>query len=33
MTYAFMRESIFTVKTLSCLLLASIIIAIQIFWE
>lgn len=33
MTYVFMRESIFTAKTLSCLLLASIIIAIQIFWE
>lgn len=33
MTYMFMKESIFTAKTLACLALASVIIAIQIFWE
>ena len=33
MTYVFMRESIFTAKTMTCLTLASFIIAIQIFWK
>ena len=32
-TYVFMGESIFTTKTMSCLALASMIIAIQIFWK
>ena len=32
-TYFFMNESIFTPKTMTCLLLASLIIAIQIFWK
>ncbi len=33
MTYIFLKESAFTAKTLTCLFLACIIIAIQIFWE
>tara|TARA_R110001583_G_scaffold69257_1_gene196457 strand:- start:621 stop:968 length:348 start_codon:yes stop_codon:yes gene_type:complete len=33
LTYAFLKESVFTPKTLICLFLASLIIAIQIFWE
>ena len=33
MTYALLRESILTAKTMSCLFLAAIIIAIQIFWK
>lgn len=33
MTYVFLKESMFTAKTMSCLFLASIIIAIQIFWK
>ena len=33
MTFALMRESIFTAKTMACLLLSSIIIGIQIFWK
>ena len=33
MTYFFLKESMFTPKTLTCMLLASFIIAIQIFWK
>lgn len=33
MTYFFLKESMFTPKTLSCLTLAMFIIAIQIFWK
>jgi hypothetical protein len=33
MTYLMMKESILTAKTLTCLLLAAIIIAIQILWK
>ena len=33
LTYFFLRESIFTPKTMVCLLLASMIIGIQIFWK
>lgn len=33
LTYAFLKESMFTPKTLMCLILASFIIAIQIFWK
>jgi len=33
MTYIFLKESMFTPKTLSCLVLAGLIIAIQIFWK
>ena len=32
-TYIFMGESIFTPKTMSCMVLASLIITIQIFWK
>tara|TARA_Y100000593_G_C4213270_1_gene287962 strand:+ start:360 stop:701 length:342 start_codon:yes stop_codon:yes gene_type:complete len=32
-TYIFMGESVFTTKTMSCMFLASLIIAIQIFWK
>jgi hypothetical protein len=31
--YIFMGESIFVPKTMSCMVLASLIIAIQIFWK
>jgi hypothetical protein len=33
LTYTFLKESMFTPKTLACLILASFIIAIQIFWK
>ena len=33
MTYLFMKESIFTAKTMACLLLAAGIISIQILWK
>ena len=33
MTYIFLKESMFTPKTLTCLSLASAIIAIQMFWK
>ena len=33
LTYIFLRESIFSPKTMLCLLLASVIIGIQIFWK
>ena len=33
LAYALLRESIFTTKTMTCLLLACCIIAIQIFWK
>lgn len=33
MTYVFMRESIFTAKTMACLFLASLIIFIQLYWK
>ena len=33
MTYVFLRESMFTPKTLTCLFLAAVIIAIQIYWK
>ena len=33
MTYVLMRESMFTTKTMACLLLSSFIIGIQIFWK
>ena len=33
LTYFFLRESIFSPKTMLCLLLASVIIGIQIFWK
>ena len=33
LAYALMKESIFTTKTLTCLILACVIIAIQIFWK
>jgi hypothetical protein len=32
-TYVFMGESIFTTKTMTCMVLASLIIYIQIFWK
>jgi hypothetical protein len=32
-TYVFLKESMFTAKTLACLFLATIIIGIQIFWK
>ncbi len=33
LTYALLRESVFAPKTLICLFLACVIIAIQIFWK
>ena len=33
MTYVFMKESMLTAKTMTCLSLSSIIIGIQIFWK
>lgn len=33
MTYAFLKESMFTPKTMICMILATFIIAIQIFWK
>ena len=33
LTWVFLRESIFTTKTMICMFLASIILAIQIFWN
>jgi hypothetical protein len=33
MTYIFLSESIFTFKTLSCLILAMVIIGIQVYWK
>jgi len=33
LTYVFLRESILTTKTMLCLCLAGLIIAIQIFWD
>ncbi len=33
LTYVFMKESVCTPKTLTCLSLASVIIAIQMFWK
>tara|TARA_Y100000310_G_scaffold133860_1_gene132822 strand:+ start:965 stop:1309 length:345 start_codon:yes stop_codon:yes gene_type:complete len=33
MTYVFMKEDMFTTKTMTCLFLSSIIIGIQIFWK
>ena len=33
LTYMLLKESMFTPKTLSCLLLAGMIIIIQIFWK
>jgi len=33
MTYIFLKESMFTPKTLTCLFLGSLIILIQIFWK
>jgi len=33
MTYIFMKEGMFTAKTMTCLSLSSIIIGIQIFWK
>ena len=33
LTYLILKESMFTPKTLACLILASFIIAIQIFWK
>tara|TARA_R100000315_G_C5217178_1_gene129935 strand:- start:611 stop:958 length:348 start_codon:yes stop_codon:yes gene_type:complete len=33
MTYVFMKESIFTAKTMTCMLLAAAIISVQIFWK
>jgi len=33
LTWTFLRESIFTPKTMLCLFLASLIITIQIFWK
>ena len=33
MTYVFLSESIFTFKTLSCLVLAMAIIGIQVYWK
>ena len=33
MTYALMKESMFTMKTMTCLFLAAMIIGIQIFWK
>ena len=32
-TYALLKESMFTAKTLTCLFLATIIIGIQLFWK
>ena len=32
-TYALLKESIFTAKTLSCLILSVAIVGIQIFWK
>tara|TARA_B100000287_G_scaffold314169_1_gene297566 strand:- start:441 stop:785 length:345 start_codon:yes stop_codon:yes gene_type:complete len=33
MTYALMKESMFTAKTMACLFLSSMIIGIQILWK
>ena len=33
LTWAIVRETIFTTKTLVCLFLASLIVGIQIFWK
>ena len=33
MTYVFMKESMFTPKTLACLVLAVAIVVIQLFWK
>ena len=33
MTYALMKESMFTTKTMACLFLSALIIGIQIFWK
>jgi len=33
MTYFFLKESMFTPKTLACLSLATVIIAIQVLWK
>jgi hypothetical protein len=33
LTYAIMKESIFTAKTMTCLFLAVLIILVQIFWK
>ena len=33
MTYVIMKESIFTAKTMTCLSLAAVIIAIQVLWK
>ena len=33
LTYAMMRESVFTPKTLTCVILSLIIILIQVFWK
>ena len=33
MTYIFMKESIFTAKTMTCMILATAIIGIQIYWK
>ena len=33
LTYIFLKESMFTPKTMTCLSLAAIIILIQIFWK
>ena len=33
MTYVFLKESIFTTKTILCLSLATLIIVIQMFWK
>ena len=33
MTYIFMKESVFTLKTMTCMSLASLIIFIQLYWK
>ena len=33
LTYVFLKESMFTPKTLACLFLAGMIITIQLFWK
>jgi hypothetical protein len=33
LTYALLKESIFTPKTMICLFLASLVIVIQVFWK
>jgi hypothetical protein len=33
LTYVFLRESIFSPKTMTCLALSAVIIGIQIFWK